>query len=179
MRPKSLPEVRAHHQVGAPLLASALQGLLDLWDQNREIRGDDFPEDVEVDEVVTVDQPIAGAHDLAPRDRWLAILKPFRHPACSFSDDLDEPRQRKLKKSIAATSGSCCDINVAGVEQDAVAEVAAERRARIQIDAPAQEGRQLFLQTEEGEARRAAILELDQHVHIAFRSEVVPEDRAE
>ena len=50
---------------------------------------------------------------------------------------------------------------------------------RVQIDAVTEQAREFGLEVEEGQAGDVAGFELDQHVHVAVRTEVVPQDRAE
>ena len=76
-------------------------------------------------------------------------------------------------------SASCSEIQGFGLRQDLVAEVAAEEARRVEVHLPAEDRRELRLHREEAEAGHEAGLELHQDVHVAFRREVVPQDRSE
>ncbi len=54
----------------------AMPGLddgLELTDQHRQIVGENHPEDILIDGIVSVDQPLAQADDLTPRNLRVAI----------------------------------------------------------------------------------------------------------
>ena len=68
-----------------------------LWDQLREVRGNDLPEDVEVDEVIPVDQPIARPDGLSPGQTRVPTRQFLRHSAGRLADDLHEPSQGELQ----------------------------------------------------------------------------------
>jgi hypothetical protein len=55
---------------------------------------------VEINEVVPVDQPVAGADCLSPGQLRVAGLKLRRHSARGLTDDLHEPGQRQLKEAV-------------------------------------------------------------------------------
>src|SRR5438552_7768574 len=77
------------------------------------------------------------------------------------------------------TVSSRLDIQVLCFGQHLVAKVLTELVRRLQISAPAQDVGELFLHREVGEAGGLALLELDKHIYVAIRREVVAEYRAE
>ncbi len=93
-------------------LASALggEGFLDLRNQRREVSRHDFPQDVEVDEVVPVDQAIPGADGLPPRKLRVPALKIRRYSARGFADDLHEPGQSSCSSRSLSRSSRRIDL---------------------------------------------------------------------
>src|SRR5918911_200318 len=69
--------------------------------------------------------------------------------------------------------GGSAGIEHLGLTYDRVPELRTQRRRGVQVHAPAEECGQLVLQGDEGEAGHMPGLELDQHVEIAVRAEVV------
>ena len=51
----------------------------------------DLPENIEINGIVAMNQPITQSDDLAPW--YLRILRAFvrRRPACGFPDDFEQP----------------------------------------------------------------------------------------
>src|SRR5690349_960459 len=74
---------------------------------------------------------------------------------------------------------SCRDILNFGLAQGFIAEVVAQEPRCVQVDAASENPRELILHGEEGETRRAPREELDEHVDIAVRPEIVAQDRSE
>lgn len=70
--------------------------LLQLGNQRREIVGDDLPEDVEVDVVVAVNQPVAQADNLRPQDAGIPHPLRRRHATGRFANDFEQPDEREI-----------------------------------------------------------------------------------
>jgi len=71
------------------------------------------------------------------------------------------------------------DIERFGAPQDLIANSWIEELWRHHVHAPAvQQLRELALDRDEVESRNVARLELDEHVYVAVRAEVVPKNRA-
>jgi hypothetical protein len=66
-----------------------------------------------------------------------------------------------------------------GFREHLFTEVAAQESWRVQVHLPAEEAAELFLDGKEAQPRNMSGLELDEHVHVAIRTEIVPENRAE
>ena len=76
-------------------------------------------------------------------------------------------------------ASSCRDREAPGFAENFVAEVGAQALGRVQIDLSLEELAQLVLEGDEAEARGAPRLELDEHVDVALRREVIAEDAPE
>src|SRR6266849_10601542 len=76
-------------------------------------------------------------------------------------------------------TGSRCDILDNGFGLHALTEVGTEPLQGVEIDLAPKEIRQLLLHAEERETRNVVRIELDQHVDVTVRAEVVAQDRPE
>src|SRR6266851_9446083 len=63
--------------------------------KRRQIVAYDVPQDVEVNGIVTVNQPIAQTHDFGPRNVGMAEAFFGGYAACRFADDLKQPDKGK------------------------------------------------------------------------------------
>ena len=62
--------------------------------------GDDFPENVEIDVVVAVYEPVAQGDNLHPRNAGVLGALSGRDTARRFADDLQQPHQRKVERTV-------------------------------------------------------------------------------
>jgi hypothetical protein len=63
--------------------------------------------------------------------------------------------------------------------ENPLAEARAQRPARMQVHSATQDRREFVGHVDEGQSRGASGHELDEDVHVALRSKIVPGDRAE
>jgi hypothetical protein len=77
--------------------------------KRRQIVAYDVPQDVEVNGIVTVNQPIAQTHDFGPRN--VGMAEPFfgGYAACRFADDLKQPDKGKVQ--LAVTCRDRCEFS--------------------------------------------------------------------
>src|SRR5919108_3549934 len=73
--------------------------LFQFGNQRRQILADDFPENIEVYVVVAMDESVAQAHDLHPRNGRVLCALTYRDTARCFADDLQQPHQRKVERT--------------------------------------------------------------------------------
>src|SRR5260370_1741245 len=109
--------------------------------------------------------------------------------SCSMRSVSTSPRDRPLTMATVSraqssmwrigTVSSGSDIQFLGFGQHLVAKVFTELVRSLQISAPAQDVGELFLHRKVGEARGVPLIELDEHIYVAVRGEVVAEYRAE
>ncbi len=74
---------------------------------------------------------------------------------------------------------SCRDILDPGLGQNPPAEIGTQKPWCVQVNSPPEDLRQLLFQREEFEARNVSRLELDQHVNVTVRPEIVAKHRSE
>jgi hypothetical protein len=66
-----------------------------------------------------------------------------------------------------------------GISEDLVAEVAAQKSGRIEINSSAKNGRQFVLHSEEVQAGNVSGLEFHDHIYVAVRLKIIAQDRTE
>src|SRR5712692_7513222 len=77
--------------------------------KRRQIVAYDVPQDVEINGIVTVNQPIAQTHDYGPRNVGMAEAFFGGYPACRFADDLKQPDKGKVQ--LAVTCRDRCEFS--------------------------------------------------------------------
>src|SRR3954465_2963996 len=96
-------------------------------------------------------------------------------------------RARTKRIALRAASSMCCsrtrssgrDILILGFPNDSIPEVATERSGCVQVDATANQCRQLVLQIDEGKPRHMTVLEFHEDVDIAIGAEVLSQHGTE
>jgi hypothetical protein len=68
--------------------------------ERRQINCDNLPEDIKIDRVVAVNEPVAQPYDLGPGDPGSLGPIFLGNAAGSFSDDLEQPDQRQLQQPV-------------------------------------------------------------------------------
>ncbi len=68
--------------------------------QLREVDRDDLPENIEIECIVAMDQPIAQTNDLLQGNRGILLSDLRRDAVGCFSDDFQEPHQREVQEAI-------------------------------------------------------------------------------
>ena len=79
---------------------SLTKDALQLFDQRRKVALNDRPQNVEVDDIVSMNDPMACSNDLGPRDFLSGSTPVLTHAARGFTDDLNEPDQRQVQHAI-------------------------------------------------------------------------------
>jgi hypothetical protein len=62
--------------------------------------GYDLPEDIKINLIVAVDQPVSQAHDLRPGNFWEARAFFFGNPVGRFADNLKQPNQSEIEQTV-------------------------------------------------------------------------------
>src|SRR6266849_7763708 len=97
--------------------------------KRRQIVAYDVPQDVEVNGIVTVNQPIAQTHDFGPRNVGMAEAFFGGYAACRFADDLKQPDKGKVQLAVtvevaASSPGGHCHCLLGVIQHVAQAYVA-------------------------------------------------------
>src|SRR5713226_4307505 len=74
--------------------------------KRRQIVAYDVPKDVEVNGIVTVNQPNAQTHDFGPRNVGMAEAFFGGYAACRFADDLKQPDKGKVQLAVTVEFAS-------------------------------------------------------------------------
>lgn len=171
---------------------------LKLSKQFGQVHAQRSPKNVLVHKIVAVNEPMAHADDLPPRDLRKLVLNLRWHLAGRLANKLHEVREpsrstsslsrsdrsllrvsstalrAKSRMCRSRTSGSCRDILNLSLGQDLIAEIFAERVRGVQFDLTvAEEERQFLLhivELEQTNPRRR--LKFHQHVDVTAGAEV-------
>ncbi len=68
--------------------------------------GYDLPEDIKINLIVAVDQPVSQAHDLRPGNFWEARAFFFGNPVGRLADNLKQAHQSKIEQAILIQVGA-------------------------------------------------------------------------
>jgi hypothetical protein len=131
-----------------------------------------------------MDQAVSGTDDETPWDVGRLGLQLGRDMRGGFAENLEKAGggERYCAASCMCnnrTRSSCSAKLNLGLLQNPIAEVRAQARGRVEINAAAEEPCEFFLQRDEPEARHVPRLEFDQHINIGLGAKVLAQHGAE